>query len=73
MTLASFQAGGHTLDTDQRAIGDKWRSVFDKAVYDDVFFVVKDAAGNHYKVKFISMLNADGHRGFPMFQYALLQ
>ena len=73
MTLASFQAGGHMLDTDQRAIGDKWRNVFDKAVYDDVFFVVKDAAGNHYKVKFISMLNADGHRGFPMFQYTLLQ
>jgi hypothetical protein len=71
--LAALTAGNYTFDTDQRAIGDKWRSVFDKVAYDNVFFIVQDGAGNFYKIKFISMLDDQGQRGFPMFRYALLQ
>lgn len=70
-TLAS--ATSLTFSADQRAIGADWRDVITRVVFNDVFFVVKDAAGNYYKVKFISMLDANGNRGYPVFQYALLQ
>jgi len=70
-TLAS--ATGLTFSTDQRAVGADWRDVITRVVFNDVFFVVKDTEGNLYKVKFISMLDANGNRGYPVFQYALLQ
>jgi HmuY protein len=73
LTLSSFNSGGYVLSTDQRAIGEHWRDVFTRTTYEDVFFVVKDPAGNLYKIRFLSMLSADGERGFPSFQYALLQ
>ncbi len=68
---------------DQRNIGSNWRAtsvvgpdgnpVSQFVVRLDRFFVVKDAAGNIYKLKFTSALSATGERGFPVFQYALLQ
>lgn len=70
-TLAS--ASSLTFSTDQRAIGADWRDVFTRATFGNVFFVVKDAAGNIYKVKFISMVSAEGERGFPVFEYELLK
>jgi hypothetical protein len=72
-TLENYNNGGYTIIPDQRAIGEGWRDVFAKVAFGDVFFVVKDAQGNLYKVKFISMLNEAGERGFPVFQYALLK
>lgn len=71
-TRATLEAGDYTFSNDQRAIGVNWRSVLPVQVYDDVFFVLRDGAGNIYKIKFISMLNTDGERGFPLFQYKLL-
>jgi hypothetical protein len=62
-----------SFSTDQRAIGANWRNVTPVQLYDNVFFIVKDGSGNVYKVKFISMLNTAGERGFPTFQYSLLQ
>lgn len=70
---AAITAGNHTFSTDQRAIGERWRSVFDRVTFDNVFFVVKDTEGHIYKVKFISMVDAQGHRGFPKFRYALVK
>lgn len=70
-TLADV--AGHNFSADQRAIGPDWRDVFTKAVFTNVFFVVKDAEGNIYKIKFISMVSAEGERGFPVFQYELLK
>lgn len=60
------------FSNDQRAIGAEWRNVTPVQLYDDVFFVLKDSEGNLFKIKFISMLNTEGHRGFPLFQYQLL-
>jgi hypothetical protein len=34
--------------------------------------VIKDATGNYYKVKFLTMTNDAGVRGNPTIQYALL-
>lgn len=70
-TLAD--AEGHEYSNDQRAIGPDWRDVFTRAVNSNVFFVVKDGEGNIYKIKFISMVSAEGERGFPVFEYELLK
>lgn len=69
---------------DQRNIGSNWRStvggtdangnpVSGFAVKTDRFFVVKDPAGNVYKLKFTGGLSDAGERGFPKFQYSLLK
>lgn len=61
------------LAADQRAIGTNWRATFPLQLRTDRFYVVKDAAGNAYKLKFTAMLNAAGERGHVTFDYQLLQ
>jgi hypothetical protein len=39
----------------------------------DRFYVVKDAAGNYYKVKFLAMTNDAGLRGNTTLEYAILK
>jgi hypothetical protein len=68
---------------DQRNIGSNWRStsatgpdgnpVSQFVLRTDRFFVVKDPAGNIYKLKFTGGASETGERGFPKFQYALLK
>lgn len=68
---------------DQRNIGSNWRStsatgpdgnpVSQFVLRTDRFFVVKDPAGNVYKLKFTGGANETGERGYPKFQYALLK
>jgi hypothetical protein len=63
---------------DQRVIGANWRNAGGQggaipSVKDDRFYVVKDTDGNIYKLKFIAMYNMAGERGYPTFQYELLQ
>jgi HmuY protein len=69
----TLNTGDFAFSSDQRAIGANWRNVLPVQVYNDVFFILQDGAGNYYKIRFLSMLSTDGHRGFPVFQYALLQ
>lgn len=60
---------------DQRAIGDKWRTTTGvngttgASVYANRFFVVKSANGFYFKLKFNSMMDKEGHRGYPNFNY----
>ncbi len=42
-------------------------------VKDNRFFVIKDAAGNYYKLRFNAVVNDSGERGNPEFEYELLQ
>lgn len=66
-----------TSTTDQRIIGSAWRNgggpSSGPSVKDDRFYVVKDAAGNLYKLKFLALTNDAGERGYPVFEFALLQ
>lgn len=62
-----------SFSTDQRAIGANWRDVINKQVFDNVFFILRDSAGKVYKIRFISMLDTNGNRGFPLFQYQELR
>lgn len=77
-TLANVVTTNFTLDTsiDQRVIGSNWRNGGGPSslpsVRDDRFYVVKDIAGNIYKVRFVAMTNAAGERGFPTVEYQLL-
>ncbi|WP_306351146.1 HmuY family protein [Flavobacterium sp. '19STA2R22 D10 B1'] len=63
--------------TDQRIIGSNWRNGGSNttlpSIKTDRFYVVKDADGNVYKVKFLAMTNDAGVRGYPTVQYTLLQ
>lgn len=80
-TLANVDNAKFTED--QRNIGSNWRStstlgpdgipVSQFSLRTDRFFVVKDPAGNVYKLKFTSWANEAGERGYPKFQYVLLK
>ncbi|CAI2765335.1 HmuY family protein [Flavobacterium collinsii] len=71
------------FNDDQRNIGSNWRGtsvvgpngtpVSQFVLRTDRFYVVKDPAGNIYKLKFTGGTKEDGERGFPKFQYALLK
>lgn len=62
---------------DQRIIGSNWRSGGGPSslpsIRTDRFYVVKDIAGNVYKVNFLAMSNDAGERGNPVLEYALLK
>jgi hypothetical protein len=80
-TLANVDNTKFTAD--QRSIGSNWRStsapgpdgnpMTQFVLKTDRFFVVKDPAGNVYKLKFTAGAKADLERGHPTFQYALLK
>lgn len=63
--------------TDQRVIGASWRNgggpTSLPSIRTDRFYVVKDAAGNYYKVKFLAMTNDAGLRGNTTLEYAILK
>ncbi|CAG5005240.1 hypothetical protein DYBT9275_03545 [Dyadobacter sp. CECT 9275] len=68
---------GITFSKDRDAIGSKWRLTTPPAsagVKTDRFYLVKDSAGNIYKLRFISFLpNDGGERGKPKLEYALVK
>lgn len=69
---ANFSASA----ADQRIIGSAWRNGggpgTNPSVKDDRFYVVKDIDGNVYKIKFLALTNDAGERGYPAFDYRLL-
>ncbi|WP_431242981.1 HmuY family protein [Flavobacterium sp. P21] len=80
-TLANVDNTKFTAD--QRNIGSNWRGtsvtgadgipVSQFVLRTDRFFVIKDPAGNVYKLKFTGGAKADLERGHPSFQYTLLK
>lgn len=64
-----------TFSSNRDAIAGKWRNTTGTVgVKTDRFYVVKDAAGNVYKLKFISFTTADGGtRGYPQITYKLVK
>lgn len=65
-----------TSATDQRVIGSNWRNGGGPgslpSVRTDRFYVIKDVAGNYYKIKFLAMTNDAGVRGNPSVEYSIL-
>jgi len=79
--LANVETAKFTAD--QRNIGSNWRGTSATAPNGDIvtqfvlrtdrFFVVRDPAGNVYKLKFTGGAQIDLERGHPVFQYAILK
>lgn len=63
-----------TFSSSQINIGADWRrtSPSPAIVYEDRFYIVKDADGNYYKLRF-KLIIRDGLRGTPQFEYALVK
>lgn len=83
-TLASVTDANFTAD--QRNIGSNWRStsvtgpsgtpISGFSLLTNRFYVIKDPAGNIYKLRFTGGVKSTepvGERGYPTFEYALLQ
>ena len=71
--FAAANLSSLTFESTRDAIGSKWRSTT-TGIYYNYFFVVKDPAGNYYKLKFVSMGVADGgNRGYPVVEYKLVK
>ncbi|KQM66200.1 hypothetical protein ASE74_09965 [Pedobacter sp. Leaf216] len=66
---------GETFLTNRDVIGSGWRSTQPATgVNTKIFYLIKDAAGNVYKLKFISMGAGDaGTRGKPVIEYKLVK
>lgn len=59
--------------SDRRAIGSNWRATYPSAsVKTDRFYVIRDVAGNLYKMKFTAMMNGAAERGNITFEYVKL-
>lgn len=59
---------------DLRTIGSSWREVADgKKLFSNIYYVIKDAKGNYYKMRMLTFLNEQGERGYPKFEYKLLR
>ena len=61
------------FSSNQDIIGSSWRSVFEGTAYDDRFYIIRDPNQNYYKIKFLGLNNNNGIRGYPEFEYKLLQ
>lgn len=71
-TAANIAA--QTFSSKRDAIGSSWRATTGNGIYKNFYYVVKDAAGNYYKLKFVSMgLNDGGTRGYPVIEYKLVK
>lgn len=56
---------------DQRVIGSNWREAGPSGsqVKSSVFYVIKDAEGYYFKLRFKNMTDEKGERGHPQFEY----
>jgi len=76
-TMADVNNARLVYSSRRDAIGSKWRVTSGSTVgiKTDRFYVVKDPAGNYYKLKFISAgIGQDGgRRGYPEIEYKLVK
>lgn len=74
--FTSTNLTGLTFSNSITAIGSGWRNTTGSSIgIINQFYIVKDAAGNHYKLQFLTMgVGSDGGvRGNPELKYALVQ
>jgi len=71
--FALAQVDQASFEEDQRIIGADWRDVFSGSAFMDRFYVLRDPDGNHYKIRMLGFLNQSGVRGYPKFEYKLME
>ncbi|WP_379963422.1 HmuY family protein [Epilithonimonas sp. UC225_85] len=60
------------ITDDHRVIGGNWRNPVGTnglEVYGDRFYVIRDAEGFYFKLRFLRMTSTSGERGHPQFEY----
>ncbi|GGX20955.1 HmuY family protein [Aquimarina muelleri] len=65
-----------SLDYETRnIIGSDWRYPYSSParLLDDRYYIIKDVAGNYYKLRFTAVVNESNERGNPKFEYTLLK
>lgn len=64
-----------TLSKSRNIIGATWRGVPNPGIHQDRYYIIKDTAGNIYKLKFLAIgVNEDGAtRGYPELEYKLVK
>lgn len=76
-TFTEADLSGITYSTARDVIGPNWRNTTGASagIKTDIFYLIKDSAGNIYKLKFVSMgLGSDGgERGRPVIEYKLVK
>lgn len=61
------------ITDDQRVIGASWRTTFGGATaYTDRFYILKDHVGTLYKIRFIKLTDSNNNRGYPQFEFDVL-
>ncbi|MBU2929934.1 HmuY family protein [Winogradskyella psychrotolerans] len=62
---------------DRAVVGSGWRSVDymtgETSVTEGRYYIAKDTNGNYYKLRFTAVESETGERGYPQFQYELLE
>ena len=71
-SFTSSDLGSVTFSDAGNTIGSSWRSVFTRTATANLYFIVKDAEGNNYKVQFLGLLDNAGNRGHSSLKYELL-
>ena len=61
------------LEESQTVIGSSWRSVFNGIVTPNIYYILKGTNNNYYKIQFLDLINDNGERGAPRFEFKLLQ
>lgn len=73
-SFSEVDIAGVTFLQTRDAIGSKWRVTLGSGIKKDRFYVVQDAEGNIYKLRFITMGVGDtGERGRPVIEYKLVK
>ncbi|MFV0572999.1 MAG: HmuY family protein [Xanthomarina gelatinilytica] len=72
-SFTSSDIDNSLLLEDQRVIGSTWRDVFSGTPFNNKFYILKDPNGNFYKIRFLALTNDIGERGYPEFEFELLQ
>lgn len=73
--FTSADVKNYNLESDNIfVIGSSWRELqnFTLVLKPNVFYLVEDAQGNVYKLKFTSLTSDEAVRGYPQFKYELL-
>ncbi len=63
------------LFNDQRAIGSNWRTTTGQngiEVFSNRFYVLKNSDGFYFKIRMLRMMDDQGNRGYPQFEYKAL-
>lgn len=70
-TIGDIEESSLVYD-DRSIIGSGWRDAFGGILKDDRYYVLKDAAGNYYKMMFTAYVSSEGERGNAQFTYERL-